>query len=322
MPQIPPLFFQKCRFSLEVTSPMLLPEYKGSTFRGGLMEAFKKVVCPMPPGRCETCLLPKSCGYCVLFESHELPSGRSVSMPYIIEPPRTEQKEFNIGNLLEFSTVLVGKAINYWKFLIFAVNEHGRGSGLGRRINGRRGRYRLKQVDSVGLHGKRVLVYSDEGEFGHSQPLTLSADEINSDTGAMSSGTQAVLNFLTPVCFIENVASEKYLITTLNFKLMMEKLIGRLGDLSEAYCFGQRPKLGPLFGEVPDIRLTKHTLKRQDIERYSRRQDQRYQLSGLKGAMWLEGHLEPFLPYLRLGEWLHVGKQTTFGFGQYQLITD
>ena len=33
----------------------------------------------------------------------------------------------------------------------------------------------------------------------------------------------------------------------------------------------------------------------------------------------LEGEVGPFLPALHLGQWLHVGKETVFGMGQYRL---
>jgi CRISPR/Cas system endoribonuclease Cas6 (RAMP superfamily) len=43
------------------------------------------------------------------------------------------------------------------------------------------------------------------------------------------------------------------------------------------------------------------------------------QLGGVIGEWTLEGDLAPFWPYLHLGQWLHVGKNATFGLGHYQL---
>ena len=34
---------------------------------------------------------------------------------------------------------------------------------------------------------------------------------------------------------------------------------------------------------------------------------------------YLEGDLAPLLPWLRLGQWLHVGKNATMGMGHYAL---
>jgi hypothetical protein len=42
-------------------------------------------------------------------------------------------------------------------------------------------------------------------------------------------------------------------------------------------------------------------------------------LGGVVGNWTLTGELAPFLPYLHLGQWLHVGKEATFGLGGYRL---
>jgi hypothetical protein len=42
-------------------------------------------------------------------------------------------------------------------------------------------------------------------------------------------------------------------------------------------------------------------------------------LGGVIGTWRLEGPLAPFAPFLQLGEWLHVGKEASFGLGQYTL---
>jgi hypothetical protein len=42
-------------------------------------------------------------------------------------------------------------------------------------------------------------------------------------------------------------------------------------------------------------------------------------LGGAVGTWHLEGELAPFIPLLHLGQWLHVGKNATFGLGRYTL---
>ena len=43
------------------------------------------------------------------------------------------------------------------------------------------------------------------------------------------------------------------------------------------------------------------------------------QLGGCIGHLTLRGELAPFSAALRLGEWLHVGKEASFGLGHYRL---
>jgi CRISPR/Cas system endoribonuclease Cas6 (RAMP superfamily) len=43
-------------------------------------------------------------------------------------------------------------------------------------------------------------------------------------------------------------------------------------------------------------------------------------VAGVTGSWRLAGDLRALWPFLYLGQWLHVGKKTTFGLGHYQLI--
>ena len=81
-------------------------------------------------------------------------------------------------------------------------------------------------------------------------------------------------------------------------------------------------------GLVPDVHaLVRHAdtlahqpaLRWQDWSRYSSRQQQEMTLGGVVGAWTLEGDLAPLLPWLWLGQWLHVGKNATMGMGGYHL---
>jgi hypothetical protein len=50
-------------FVLDPIDTLRLPEYKGSTFRGGFGYAFKKVVCALRARECPECLLRGKCIY-------------------------------------------------------------------------------------------------------------------------------------------------------------------------------------------------------------------------------------------------------------------
>ena len=54
-----------------------------------------------------------------------------------------------------------------------------------------------------------------------------------------------------------------------------------------------------------------------DWERYSARQDIRMKMGGFIGKVSFEGELNEFIPFVKLGELLHVGKGTSFGLGRY-----
>lgn len=56
------------------------------------------------------------------------------------------------------------------------------------------------------------------------------------------------------------------------------------------------------------------------VNRYSSTQNQKMPLRGIKGEMLLSGIPEKLLPILLAGEILHIGKNTSFGFGRYHIF--
>ncbi len=68
------------------------------------------------------------------------------------------------------------------------------------------------------------------------------------------------------------------------------------------------------------VAIKESTLKWYDWERYSTRQDTRMKMGGFVGEITFEGNIEPFMPLLKAGEILHVGKGTSFGLGKYEIV--
>jgi CRISPR/Cas system endoribonuclease Cas6 (RAMP superfamily) len=68
-----------------------------------------------------------------------------------------------------------------------------------------------------------------------------------------------------------------------------------------------------------NITVEKENLSWFDWERYSNRQETKMKMGGFMGSITFEGDLEEFLPFVQLGEYVHVGKGTSFGLGKYQI---
>lgn len=53
--------------------------------------------------------------------------------------------------------------------------------------------------------------------------------------------------------------------------------------------------------------------------RYSYRAEKSVPMGGFIGKVRFEGNMKPFIPFIYLGEYLHIGHYTAFGFGQYRI---
>ncbi|MDZ4384375.1 MAG: CRISPR-associated protein Cas6, partial [Nitrospirota bacterium] len=79
------LHFAKFTFTAHARDTILLPPYKGSTFRGGFGNIFKKVVCIRSNKDCDTCLLRDRCIYLYIFETPP-PAETTVMRKYETAP--------------------------------------------------------------------------------------------------------------------------------------------------------------------------------------------------------------------------------------------
>ena len=77
-----------------------------------------------------------------------------------------------------------------------------------------------------------------------------------------------------------------------------------------------------LIEKAKEIRQTATDITWFDWKRYSTRQEEWMSLGGVTGTVSYEGKVAEFLPFLRLGEYVHVGKGTSFGLGKYEILKE
>ncbi|HHJ00739.1 MAG TPA: CRISPR system precrRNA processing endoribonuclease RAMP protein Cas6, partial [Candidatus Aerophobetes bacterium] len=71
--------------------------------------------------------------------------------------------------------------------------------------------------------------------------------------------------------------------------------------------------------EAQKIKTLKVEVDWIDWERYSGRQEQRMKLGGFVGQVTYRGDIGKFLPFLKIGEYTHLGKAVVFGLGKYKI---
>ena len=131
--------FSRFSFLIRCKSPLLLPPYKGSTFRGGFGHAFRRITCALKGKECADCLLKEQCIYAYVFET-PIPADAQMMRkytvaphPFILEPPTDSQRTYEKGEELSFGLTLIGRAVDYLPYFIYAFEELGRiGIGKGK----------------------------------------------------------------------------------------------------------------------------------------------------------------------------------------------
>jgi hypothetical protein len=141
------MLFGKYHFTGSFETAAVLPAFKGPTFRGVFGVALKKVVCALKQRECPACLLRNQCIYSRIFESHTKPGEGKPSPPhpFVIEPMMTTATYFEPGAEFEFVLLLFGWANDYLPYFVYAFEEMGK-IGLGRRLEGKRGRFKLERI--------------------------------------------------------------------------------------------------------------------------------------------------------------------------------
>jgi len=308
------------RFTLEALEALGLPEYPGSTLRGGFGHVFRKLACPgsrLKGG----CPLPAQCPYHLLFEPSpppEAPALRNleeIPRPFVIAPPSIPERCLPAGAPFPFDLTLIGKAIPFLPYFIVAFKELG-DQGLGR---GRR-KFRIRQITTIDpIRGREEPIYTAEDELVRTKEVKVTLADCRDLAASLltrGDSTTLTLAFLTPT----RLKHRDHLVDTPEFHVVFRSLLRRLSSLALFHCGGRlEVDYRGLIARAQGVQLVQNETRWVDWERYSSRQKARMVFGGLVGEATYTGEFRPFLPYLIFGQWTHVGKNATFGLGRYEV---
>jgi hypothetical protein len=293
--------------SLVAQEPARLPYYKGSAIRGGFGLAFRRVACPFPKRECSDCLLRQKCVWSYVFATPR-PEGSAIMRkyetiphPFVIEPPEDDKTSYAPGDELAFTLVLIGRAIESVPYFIYAFEqmaEQGLGTG--------RARFRVAAVR------QGDAPFYDPATETVAAPVSTQSLSLAPTAEIAASVT---LSFSTPT----HIVYEGRVARRPAFHVVFRSLLRRLGLL--AYFHDQPVELDykGLIGQAETVQTESIHTGTTQWRRFSTRQNCAIRMDGIMGKATYTGDLKPFLPYLRAGEVLHVGKSTAFGMGKYQL---
>lgn len=310
--------FAVFRLTLEAIDVLHLPAYKGSALRGSFGHAFRQVVCPLFREDCLGCELTQRCVYHYIFETIPRdgdPFVRNktdkVPHPYVIRPTLDSVEEYEKGAELAFDLILIGKAIDYLPYFAYTFIHMGK-TGLGRG----RGKFFLKRIDAMDLDGKSIELYRAGDEILKNESAYINCGALME---RCSPPQRVTLRFLTR---LELKAKKRH--PEISFGMLFRRLFARVVTLGHLHCGINFTGLdfSGLSHAADEVKTVSSNLDWEHATRYSNRQGRRMPFGGLLGEVTFEGDFAPFWPFILLGEWIHVGKKTTFGLGRYELVTD
>jgi CRISPR/Cas system endoribonuclease Cas6 (RAMP superfamily) len=319
------------RFRIAPIQTLFVPSVnKGNMLRGGFGQAFRRLCCVPQCRDSRSCPLNTSCPYREVFEpspptgAESLSKNQDIPRPFVFRAPRTQQTRFEKGEPFEFELVLIGRALDFLAYFVLAFRQLA-GGGLG--LN--RAKCNLERVDQIKLNSGQADIQNEIVYTAHDQLVrateSWAVDEWieNRLQKPFACEFDAVaqritIQFLTPTF----LRADGEVIRRPEFHHLFKRLRDRVNSLST--FFGD----GPLdfdfleFGRRAErVRTVACDVKWVERFRTSSKTRQRHELSGFAGEATYEGHLSELLPWLALGELIHVGKHAAWGNGWYEVST-
>jgi len=307
------LVVTRLRVSWLCEGAVRLPAYPGSMVRGLLGHGLKRAVCVMRRDGCGGCVLESNCIYARLFEvpaRDPLARKRFATLPppYVLEFPRPTPRALPEQGVFTFHLHVLAPPQTILPYLVVAMEKAGT-LGMGRP----RTPFRLAAIDQETVLGSGRW----QAVYRPGAPLTPGPVTCLGHAPPRPPARLAV-HLETPL----RLKRRGRLVRPETFSLgdFLGAVRSRLDDL--AWLYGGAPAVDrPLSTvAVDESHLQRARLRWLDWGRYSNRQRQSMKLGGLVGRLEVGGEaLGEHWPALWLGQWLHAGKQTSMGLGQYRL---
>ncbi|MEO7652834.1 MAG: CRISPR system precrRNA processing endoribonuclease RAMP protein Cas6 [Bryobacteraceae bacterium] len=295
--------FYRFRFSFTAIDSLFFPPAKSANIvRGAFGTLFRKAACNPECSSAESCSIRATCPYAKVFEPRAAagagPSGLSDwPRPFVFRAAHLDGRVIESGESFHFDAHLFDTndpALAYFVQAFDALARDG--------IGPRRGRARLNRVMQIDLDGMEAPDLQS--------PLEL-------DLAAATHGVQRLqVRFVTPT----ELKSRQGLTERPEFPVLLARLRDRLSTLRALYGAGPLDiDFRGLAERASQVRMTRCDVRHIDAERRSSRTAQVHSLGGFLGEAEYEGDLDDFVPYLRAGEWVGVGRQTVWGKGELRI---
>lgn len=298
--------YSKIHLTFEFAEDTKMPENKVSAIRGGMGEMMLKQYC-LSDRKCNDCKFKEDCTVPRIFyhplkiKPEYVTSGESLG--YIIEC-ENKQIIFNEGDKLKVNIILFGNVIIYFSQILQALYMLGM-NGIGKEKS---------RFDIVGIFNEKRQPILEDGAINNNKIIinTLS-NYIEYELKRLNCSDRKKLRFYSPL-------SQKFRgqwLSKFDGQALIEAAMRRIyllncmegNDIGKIYLESEFPYI-----EEQEVYHTK-------IDRYSNTHKSHIALHGIRGECILENITDESLEYLIAGQLVHIGKNTSMGFGRY-VISD
>lgn len=313
------------RFSARVVDALVLPPYAGSLLRGQFGAALRQLACMTRQPSCTDCPLRATCPYTRIFEAsapaeHPLQRFSAIPNAYVVEPPAPviapepgpAAPVLEPGQTLAFHMVLTGSTLEQLPLIIVAWQR-----ALQQGLTKNRSRAELTDVHWVDADGAHHSIWTAEQPRLQAHAASLQLPPMPLSTNGL------LLHIHTPLRLQHQgkpLRPQQLSVRTLVSAVARRVALVLEFHAAQAQWGAQVPATAVLADQLADQR----SLHWFDWKRFSSRQQQAMTLGGVVGQWHLRGPAEALAsawPWLWLGQWLHVGKNASFGLGGYRLET-
>ncbi len=322
--------YSKFMFELEASERLRVSPFFENTLRGLIGAQIHKLSCGKTLEKCDSCSDRHSCLYSYLYNtpakinSENLSKYNALPHPYIFFFPRN-RLIFEKGDKIIFYLTLFGKALNYLSYYVHAVSNACK-IGIGRT----RVPLVLNNVEAVYSEGFSEKIYSAEEPFLNSfkrQSLDIESSITNillDDCEIINSGEKSDAG--TVLCNIKlsfdtafRVKENEKLISEIEFSTIIKSLLRRFSNIAYFHCGNETDiDFKKIIEKAKKVNILKKDINWFEYDRYSSRQNAKMKLGGIIGEMTFKA-AGAWAELLKIGKIIHIGKNTSFGFGKYDI---
>lgn len=282
------LRFLKLKFSVQALEDYKVRSFIGSQIRGSIGKAMVDLFCPKKDPVCGCCTLQNDCIYSNVFKPvRRHPEFTTSPAPFVIGVDEPYRKTIKKKELLCFCITLFGERITYARQII-------------------------RTAEAVFQSGEQEF---NRNFFLKSVESVLDDRELWKEGRGIEAAMQAAL--WTDICEKKDFKEEKDMHILIEWKTPLltkneEHRKWSFGEFMDAVFYRTASMIDLYESEDIEFVLPYGILFRKPyIEMLSFEEKN-------KMIMECRGRMARYMPYIRLGEILHLGKKTTYGFGEYR----